>query len=209
MTRPVIIAGAGPTGSTLALYLARHGVPVVLLEKCDSLPIDLRASTFHPVSLDLLAELDPWVVEQMLAKGLRVDRYQYRDRRTGETATFDMSLIADETAYPFRLQLEQYELTQLNCKRLQELELAYAPCTNDGGRDTRVSPDPGHREADRAVSVLLREGREVLGDLVVPRRAIARLVHRVADEAPLIRAFRHAVLPGQKSAGQRAVRDHS
>ena len=120
MTRPVIIAGAGPSGSTLALLLAKNDIPVILCEKGDMLPLDLRASTFHPVSLDLLAGLDPWVVEQMLAKGLKADRYQYRDRRTGETATFDMSLIADETDYPFRLQLEQYELTQLNCERLWE-----------------------------------------------------------------------------------------
>lgn len=106
--QPVIIAGAGPSGSTLALYLARKNIPVVILEKCDSLPIDLRASTFHPISLDLIAELDPWVAEQMLDKGLQVSTYQYRDRRSGDTATFDMSLIADATAFPFRLQLEQY-----------------------------------------------------------------------------------------------------
>lgn len=119
---PVIIAGAGPSGSTLALYLAKQDIPVVLLEKETSLPVDLRASTFHPISLDLLAELDPWVIEQMLEKGLHVPRYQYRDRRTGETATFDMSLIADATSYPFRLQLEQYELTQLNCERLKSFD---------------------------------------------------------------------------------------
>lgn len=117
--QPVIVAGAGPSGSTLALYLAKQDIPVILLEKETSLPEDLRASTFHPISLDLLAELDRWVIEQMLEKGLQVPRYQYRDRRTGETATFDMSLISDATAYPFRLQLEQYELTQLNCERLK------------------------------------------------------------------------------------------
>jgi 3-(3-hydroxy-phenyl)propionate hydroxylase len=121
---PVIIAGAGPAGSTLALYLATHGIPVLLFEKEDSLPVDLRASTFHPVSLDLLAGLDSWVVDRMLQKGLRADRYQYRDRQTGETATFDMSLIADQTGFPFRLQLEQYELTRLNCERLQQYDHA-------------------------------------------------------------------------------------
>jgi 3-(3-hydroxy-phenyl)propionate hydroxylase len=121
---PVIVAGAGPSGSTLALHLAAHGVPVLLFEKHDSLPVDLRASTFHPVSLDLIAGLDNWIVERMLQKGLRVDRYQYRDRRTGETATFDMSLIADQTGFPFRLQLEQYELTRLNCERLERYEHA-------------------------------------------------------------------------------------
>jgi len=151
--KPVIIAGAGPSGSTLALYLAKVGIPVVLLEKEQTLPIDLRASTFHPVSLDLLADLDSWVVEQMLEKGLKVPRYQYRDRRSGETATFDMSLIADETAYPFRLQLEQYELTQLNCERLKSFE--------------NVDLLFGHEvitytESDNGVEVLVKAGDDEL-----------------------------------------------
>ncbi len=120
--KPVIIAGAGPSGSTLALLLAKNGIPVIVVEKEQALPVDLRASTFHPVSLDLLAELDRQVVDSMLEKGLRVPRYQYRDRQTGETATFDLSLIADETNHPFRLQLEQYELTQLNCARLGDFD---------------------------------------------------------------------------------------
>ncbi|WP_159931162.1 NAD(P)/FAD-dependent oxidoreductase [Oceanicoccus sp. KOV_DT_Chl] len=108
-TQPVIVAGAGPAGSLLALYLAQHDIPVILLEKEDSLPIDLRASTFHPPSLEMLDKLG--VTEKLIAKGLVVDKYQYRDRRTGEVAEFDMSIIADETAFPFRLQLEQYEMT--------------------------------------------------------------------------------------------------
>ena len=162
---PVIIAGAGPSGSTLALYLAKHDIPVVLLEQGDSLPIDLRASTFHPVSLDLIADLDPWVSDKMLEKGLRVSRYQYRDRRTGETATFDMSLIADETGYPFRLQLEQYELTQLNCERLREFEnvdlrfghtvTGYAE--TDKGVDVAVSTSDG-KETIRGAFVVSAEG---------------------------------------------------
>jgi 3-(3-hydroxy-phenyl)propionate hydroxylase len=110
---PVIIAGAGPSGCILALYLAKHGVPLILLERCHELPVDLRASTFHPPSLDLIEALEPTIVAHMLERGLKVPRYQYRDRRTGEVATFDMALIADATGHPYRLQLEQYELTRL------------------------------------------------------------------------------------------------
>ena len=57
---PVIIAGAGPVGLCLALYLARHGVRSVLLE---TLPSDrflkqvLRAGTIHPATLEMLDEL--------------------------------------------------------------------------------------------------------------------------------------------------------
>lgn len=151
--KPVVIAGAGPSGSTLALYLAKRGLPVVLLEKERTLPIDLRASTFHPVSLDLLAELDGWVVEQMLDKGLQVPRYQYRDRQSGETATFDMSLIANETAYPFRLQLEQYELTQLACARLKSFENV----------DLRFGHEViSYTESDDGVQVQVRAGDQHL-----------------------------------------------
>ena len=113
---PVVIAGCGPAGAALALYLARRDIPVMVLEREPSLPVDLRASTFHPPTLEMLNDLG--VAAPMVAKGLIVDRYQYRDRRTGEVAEFDMSVIADETLFPFRLQLEQYELTQIAARVL-------------------------------------------------------------------------------------------
>ena len=61
----------------------------------------------------MIADLGHGVIDQMLARGLKADRYQYRDRRSNEVASFDMSLIADSTRYPFRLQLEQYEFTRM------------------------------------------------------------------------------------------------
>ena len=122
---PVVIAGAGPSGCVLALYLAKRNIPVILLERGGALPVDLRASTFHPPSLDLIEDLDRGIIEAMLARGLKVDRYQYRDRRTGEVASFDMSLIADATGHPYRLQLEQYELTQLVVAELRRYLAAY------------------------------------------------------------------------------------
>ena len=107
----IILAGMGPSGSLLALALAKQNISVILLEKEATLPIDLRASTFHPPSLDLIADLDAGVIKKMLTKGLKADRYQYRDRVSGDVATFDMKLLEGETQHPFRLQLEQYELT--------------------------------------------------------------------------------------------------
>ena len=114
----VIIAGAGPAGSVLALSLAQRNIAVTLLEQAPAPPVDLRASTFHPTSLEMIAGLGDGVIEEMLARGLKVDRYQYRDRVTGEVAEFRMQLIADETPYPYRLQLEQYELTRIIADRL-------------------------------------------------------------------------------------------
>ncbi len=123
-SQPVVIAGSGPVGSLMALYLAGRDVPVLLLEREADLPVDLRASTFHPPSLEMIADLGHGVIDEMLARGLVADRYQYRDRRSGEVASFDMSLIADSTRYPFRLQLEQYEFTRIVNQRLRDLPAA-------------------------------------------------------------------------------------
>ena len=43
---PILIAGAGPVGCALALFLAQNDIPVILLEAEKSIPMDLRASTF-------------------------------------------------------------------------------------------------------------------------------------------------------------------
>lgn len=119
---PIIIAGAGPAGSALALYLAQQGVPVLQLEAAPSLPIDLRASTFHPPSLEMLDTLG--VTEKMLEKGLIADSYQYRDRKSGDIAEFDMALLEGETKFPFRLQLEQYEMTHIVSDMLKAYDCA-------------------------------------------------------------------------------------
>jgi 3-(3-hydroxy-phenyl)propionate hydroxylase len=116
---PVIIAGAGPVGCTLALYLARNDIPVLLLEAEAELPEDLRASTWHPPTLDMLDELE--ITEDLIATGLIVPNYQYRDRRTGEYADFDMSALGDATRHHYRLQTEQFRLTRIVVPILEKM----------------------------------------------------------------------------------------
>lgn len=116
---PIIVAGAGPVGGLLALYLAREGFNVVLLEKDKTLPEDLRASTFHPPSMDMLDRLD--LMPRLIELGLIVARYQYRDRRSNEIAEFDMSAIKDETKHPYRLQCEQWRLNKICCEELSKI----------------------------------------------------------------------------------------
>lgn len=50
----VVIAGAGPVGLVAALALAQHDIPVTVCEAEAELATDLRASTFHPPTLDML-----------------------------------------------------------------------------------------------------------------------------------------------------------
>lgn len=114
--KPILIAGAGPVGCALALFLAQNDIDVILLEEQNSLPKDLRASTFHPPTLDMLAKLD--LVDDMMAVGLKVPNYQYRDRRTNEIAKFHLSVLEGETDHPYRLQCEQYKMTQIVVDKL-------------------------------------------------------------------------------------------
>lgn len=117
-TSDVLIAGAGPSGCTVALYFAQRGYRVTMLEAQATLPLDLRASTFHPPSLDMLEALG--VTERIVPLGLISPTYQYRDRRTGSIAEFDLGLLSDETRHPYRLQCEQYKMTQVVCDMLRD-----------------------------------------------------------------------------------------
>jgi 3-(3-hydroxy-phenyl)propionate hydroxylase len=94
----------------------------MLLERETALPVDLRASTFHPPSLDMLDGIG--VTGKLLPIGLKSPTYQYRDRRTGDYALFDLALLEGETRHPYRLQCEQYKMTRVIVDMLAELASA-------------------------------------------------------------------------------------
>jgi 3-(3-hydroxy-phenyl)propionate hydroxylase len=107
----VIITGAGPVGCVSALILAKAGIHVTLLEAESDLPLDMRASTFHPPTLDMLDDLG--VVEEVINQGLITPQFQYRDRQEGLIAEFDMTAVSEFTKHPYRVQAEQYKLTRI------------------------------------------------------------------------------------------------
>ena len=90
------------------------------------------------------------VTDAMLARGYIVRNYQYRDRRTGIVADFDLGVLAGDTPYPYRLMLEQHKI----CYILLDLLKGYPDCqvlmehrvtgvTQDGDGVTATVETPG------------------------------------------------------------------
>jgi len=115
----ILIAGGGPIGFTMAINLARRGIPFTLLEAGDKVFDDPRAGTIHPPTMEMFAGIG--VSDEMMRQGYVVHNYHYRDRREGLVANFDLRVLEDVTPYPFRLMLEQHKL----CYILRDMLKAY------------------------------------------------------------------------------------
>jgi 2-polyprenyl-6-methoxyphenol hydroxylase-like FAD-dependent oxidoreductase len=113
----VIVVGAGPVGLSAALRLNRAGISVTVVEALASPQEDLRASTFHPPTLEMLDE--DGITAELLAQGMIAPDFQVRLHATGEYARFDLSVLADETPHPYRLQCEQSKLVRVLVERLR------------------------------------------------------------------------------------------
>jgi 3-(3-hydroxy-phenyl)propionate hydroxylase len=154
-----VVVGAGPVGSIAALLLARAGIPVMLLEREAERVIDYRASTMHPPTLDLLEECG--ATAAMLAMGLVAPTMQYRDRRIGKIAEFDLSVLKKDTGHPYRLQCEQFKLVGWcyeEFARMQGVELRFRHRVTDVAADAE----------EVRLTVETPEGmREIAADLVI------------------------------------------
>jgi 3-(3-hydroxy-phenyl)propionate hydroxylase len=114
----VIVAGAGPVGLLTALALAKQDVSVLVLEAEPGLTVDLRAGTYHPPSLEMMAQYG--ITDDMLETAIKVPLWQIRDRKEGVIVDWDLSLLRDLTPYPYRLHLEQHRLTPIIYSKLRE-----------------------------------------------------------------------------------------
>ena len=115
----VLIAGAGPVGLTAALLLGSEGIPVTVLEAEDAISEELRASTFHPPTLDMMAPFG--ITARMLEAGLTCPTWQIRLHPSGDRAVFDLSVLKDESDHPYRLQCEQAKYCEFVLDAVQKL----------------------------------------------------------------------------------------
>ena len=159
----VIIAGAGPVGLLGALALAKQDIPVLVLEAEPGLTIDLRAGTYHPPSLEMMAPYG--ITDEMHRTAIKVPRWQIRDRNDGVVVEWDLSVIGDVTPYPYRLHLEQHRLTPIIHDKLKacagaEVRFSHevADVTQTAERVTVTANTPGGPERFEADWVIGADG---------------------------------------------------
>jgi 2-polyprenyl-6-methoxyphenol hydroxylase-like FAD-dependent oxidoreductase len=114
----VIVAGGGPVGLCVALLLAEQQIPVTVVEAEAAIVRDLRASTFHPPTLDMLEPLG--ITDVMLKRGIPCPHWQIRLHPSGDRAVFDLSILEGETRHPYRLQCEQWKLAEALLDKLRQ-----------------------------------------------------------------------------------------
>ena len=159
---PILIVGAGPAGLALAVRLALADVPALVFEAEEKLPRDLRAGTFHPPTVELLDSIG--VGQDFLAMGIKVPRWQIRGRAEGVIVEWDLSLLKDETRYPFRFHCEQFKLTPLLKARFETLggtvkfAHRFVDATQDGSGVTARFETPGGIETVRGRYLIGADG---------------------------------------------------
>lgn len=172
----VMIIGAGPVGLVTAALLIEANIPVTLVEACNVLPHDLRASTFHPPTLDMLERFG--VVGAMIKQGLICPNWQFRDRKEGVIATFELERLRSDTNHPYRLQCEQWRLGELLYAQIKENPLATVLL---GASATAVRQNTDGVEAD--VTLANGKTQTIAGSYVIGADGISSVVRKAMGVA--------------------------
>ena len=166
----VVIVGAGPVGLTAALLLGSKGIAVTVLEAEAAISEELRASTFHPPTLDMVAPYG--ITEKMLEAGLICPTWQVRLHPSGERAVFDLSVLKDESDHPYRLQCEQSKYCRFVLDAIEKLPTVAVHFS---------TPVTGLTQTADAVKVDATDDRRFLASYVIGADGARSAVRRALD----------------------------
>ncbi|WP_425092948.1 FAD-dependent monooxygenase [Tropicimonas sp. S265A] len=117
--KPVVIVGAGPIGLAMAIELANHDQPSVILDDNNVVSVGSRAICWSKRSLEIFERLG--IADRALAKGVtwQVGRTFHRDK---EVFSYDL-LPEDGHKMPAFINLQQYYVEQFLIERAQRSAL--------------------------------------------------------------------------------------
>lgn len=169
----VMIVGAGPVGSVLALALRQAGVPVLLVEALAAPEKDCRAASCHPPTIAMLAKLG--LLEAGLDQGLVSPVFHYIDRVSGElVGRFALPDMQTPPEHAYVLQWEQYKIAGtimalLNDDPAADIRMATRLLSFEQGasgvRATLEQPDGSHCVEEVAYLVGCDGGRSTVRKL--------------------------------------------
>jgi 2-polyprenyl-6-methoxyphenol hydroxylase-like FAD-dependent oxidoreductase len=118
MGNQVLIVGAGPTGLVLALWLAKSGVPLRIIEKNDGPGQASRAMAVQARTLEFYRQLG--IADRVIASGILIDGGHLREG-SRVIASFPFNDIGSNISpYPFILSFPQDDHERLLVKCLEE-----------------------------------------------------------------------------------------
>ncbi len=133
---PIVIAGAGPAGLTLACDLARRGVRAVLLDEDDTVGVrgaSSRGICYAQKSLEIFARLG--IYERIAGKGIT---WSFGRTFSGEQEVYNFNLKTDSiSVQPPFINLQQFYIEWFLVDRILELGLTDLRWKN---RVTHVTP---------------------------------------------------------------------
>jgi 2-polyprenyl-6-methoxyphenol hydroxylase-like FAD-dependent oxidoreductase len=112
----ILIAGAGPSGLSLATCLALHGIDFVLVDRLEAPPTTSRAAAVHARTLEVLESLG--VTEAMVSAGRTMAAVAMRDH---DTILMRIGFEQLRSRYRFILTLPQNETEAILADRLSRL----------------------------------------------------------------------------------------
>jgi 3-(3-hydroxy-phenyl)propionate hydroxylase len=119
LAKPIIVVGGGPVGLATALGLGFYGLRFQLFEEDAALSSDTKAGTILTRTIEAFRRYG--VADQVLAKALRIDEIGDVERATNTARpSVNIDLLADETRYPFVINLPQHHLEPILHRKLDE-----------------------------------------------------------------------------------------
>lgn len=169
-TTPALIVGAGPTGLTLAIELARRNVKCLLVDRNpEPLPFD-RATVIHSRSLECFETMG--VIDAFLDSGLIMRGFNIFANGEKVAQTSFNSL---ECRHPYDLNLSENETEAILTARLEEL----------GGQVSRGWSLEGLEQSDAGVTAFLKsavgEDQRVKVDWLIGADGIRSRVREAID----------------------------
>ncbi|WP_405863009.1 FAD-dependent oxidoreductase [Streptomyces sp. NBC_01515] len=181
----VLIVGAGPTGLTLGIDLARRGVDALVVEKADVLFPGSRGKGIQPRTMEVFDDLG--VIDAILTQGgaYPVGAVWQDGRKVGEHQMFDPSETDPDTPYGTPWMVPQWRTQEILFARLTELGGTVAfgrEVTGFAQDETGVSVGFASGTAVRARYIVAADG----GRSVVRRTLGIGMTGETVDPNPML-----------------------